>query len=817
MDFARFLDRCRLDRNYAEQIRSAEHMPAREARFGQLSAPLPPELAAVLAAEGIEQLYSHQVDAVEAARRGEQVVICTGTASGKTLCYNLPVLEHLQANPQARALYLFPTKALAQDQLRSLERFKAEDGRPGLPFVCGTYDGDTPSSTRTRLRDRGQIILTNPDMLHQGILPNHTRWSEFFACLRYVVVDELHTYRGIFGSNVANVLLRLRRIAEHYGAQIQFIGCSATVANPAEHAENLFGGQVRLIDQDGSPRGPRRFVLWNPPLADETLARRRSPNVEAQALMAELVRCGVQTICFCRARVLAELMGRYVREALSRVAPGLAQKVRSYRGGYLAEERREIERQLFEGELLGVCTTNALELGIDIGGLDACVIVGYPGSVASTLQQAGRAGRGSEEALIILVADDSPIDQYLMTHPEYFFGQSPEHAIIDRSNMHILLGHLRCAAAELPVTDAECATFGEYAPAILDLLCEDGQIQRRGDLWSWSGHGYPSAEISLRSWADNVYNIIDQPSGQVVGTVDSVSAFSLVHEGAIYLHHGETYFVEKLDLQEKNAYIRRIDADYYTNVVDETKIRLDGIEEEDTWRVSKVGFGDATVTIFTLMFRKIKFYGHDSLGYGSLDLPPQPLETNACWLTPPTTALHLVRDFGRLPAEGMLGIANVLVDIIPLYVLCDGQDIGCVVDSTVFGSPTLFVYDRYPGGLGFAAKAHEMREAILEACVYLVHNCPCESGCPSCVGSTARSFVHYDADGEARERIPDKEAALVILHHLLGLEPYVPRPMTDDERRRRGAGSADEGSPIKRLPEHVEQKLRRQIKGLRRR
>jgi DEAD/DEAH box helicase domain-containing protein len=810
-DFQRFLERCRLDRNYAEQIRCAEHIPARAARFGELSQPLPAPLAAVLAREGIAQLYSHQCEAIEAARRGEHVVVCTGTASGKTLCYNLPVLEHWLAQPRARALYLFPTKALAQDQLRGLERFR---GSAGLDFVSGTYDGDTPSAARTRLRDRGSVILTNPDMLHTGILPNHTRWSEFFSSLRYVVVDELHTYRGIFGSNVANVLLRLRRVCEHYGARPQFVGCSATVANPAEHAANLIGAPVTLVDQDGSPRGPRRFVLWNPPVSDDELARRRSPNVEAQALMTELVRNGVQTICFCRARVVAELLYRYVRDSLQRVAPGLASRVRPYRGGYLAEERREIERQLFEGELLGVTTTNALELGIDVGGLDACLIVGYPGSIASTLQQAGRAGRGSDEALVILIGHDSPIDQYLMTHPDYFFGQAPEHAIIDRTNMHILLGHLRCAAAELPIADAETETFGEYAPAILDLLAEDGQIARRGDLWYWCGHGYPSSDVSLRTMADSTYNITDVESHQVIGTVDSVSAFTLVHQGAIYLHQGETYFVEKLDLNERNAYIRKIDADYYTNAVTETKIALDATEEERAWRASKVGFGDVTVTLFTLMFRKVKFYSLDSLGFGGLDLPPQPLETNAMWLIPPTAALHAVRDCGRIPAEGMLAIANVLVDIVPLYVLCDGQDIGCVVDSAAFGAPSLFLYDRYPGGLGFAHKAYEMLEAVLEACVYLVHHCACQSGCPSCVGSTNRSFVHYDADGEARERIPDKEAALVILHHLLQLEPYIPRPLTDEERRRRGEGTAEQGSPIKRLPEHVEQKLRRKIRGL---
>ncbi|NUP99844.1 MAG: DEAD/DEAH box helicase [Armatimonadetes bacterium] len=799
----------------AANITAWRTFPARPGHFVPFPPDLHPVLAAALKSRGIEALYTHQAAAWQHVQAGRHPVIVTGTASGKTLCYNLPILDRLLRHPEARALYLFPTKALAQDQLRGLLRF--QERHRALDFTAGTYDGDTPPDGRTRLRDRGHFILTNPDMLHSGILPNHTRWAEFFARLRFVVLDEIHSYRGIFGSNVANVLMRLRRLAEHYGAQPQFICCSATIANPDEHAANLVGAPVTRIDHDGSPRGPRRFVLWNPPMLDDQMSRRRSPTVEAQALMTELVRQGVQTICFTRARVVAELLYRYVRDALARHDPRLAERVSAYRGGYLPEERREIERRLFEGELLGVTTTNALELGIDVGGLDACLIVGYPGSIASTWQQAGRAGRGSEEALVILIAGDSPIDQYLMANPDYFFGQATEHAIIDRQNMHILLGHLRCAVAELPVTLAEVEHFGEYGPAILDLLEEDGQVVRRGETWFWTGHGYPAADISLRTIADNTYNIIDTANQQVIGTVDGISAFSLVHDQAIYLHHGETYFVEKLDLHERNAYVKRIAADYYTNVVTETKIRLDVTEEERPWRESRTGIGEVTVTIFTLMFRKVKFDGNDSLGFGGLDLPPQPLETSATWLVPPTAALHRLREFDRVPAEGMLGIANVMVDIVPLYVLCDYADIGCVVDSTNHGSPSIFIYDRYPGGLGFAHKTYELIEDILQACVYLIHHCPCESGCPSCVGSTARSFVHYDAEGEARQRIPDKEAALVILHHLLDLEPYIPRALSPEERARRGLDPETQPLEIKRLPENIEAKLRKRIKGLRER
>ncbi len=812
MDFEQFLERCRVDRHYADQIQVANRIDERPARYEELDPPLPRPLREVLGAEGISLLYAHQAQAVRAARAGRHVVIATGTASGKTLCYNLPALEHWLLDPRARALYLFPTKALAQDQLRGLRRFGQHRE---LDFVAGTYDGDTAADDRTRLRDRAQFLLTNPDMLHSGILPNHTRWSEFFAKLRFVVLDEIHTYRGIFGSNVGNVLLRLRRLAEHYGATPQFICCSATIANPAEHAANLIADEVTCIDQDGSPRGPRRFVLWNPPVSDDGLARRRSPNIEAEALVAELVRNRVQTICFTRARVVAELLYRYLRERLERDAPSLANKIAAYRGGYLAEERREIERRLFDGDLLAVCCTNALELGIDIGGLDACVIVGYPGSISSVWQQAGRAGRGTDEALVILVASENPIDQYLVSNPRYFFGQSPEHAICDRGNMHILLGHLRCATSELPVSLDELAVFGEYSAAILDLLVEDGQVAQHQGKWFWTGRGYPAGDISLRTMSEDVYNIVDTANQRVIGTVDGISAFSLVHQGAIYLHHGETYFVEQLDLEEKNAYVHAIQADYYTNVVDETKLRLDQTEETAPFHAGQIGLGDVTVTIFTLMFRKVKFYGADVLGYGTLDLPPRPLETTAMWLSPPTAALHRVREFDRLPAEGMLGIANVLVDIVPLYVLCDYADIGGVVDSANLGVPSVFIYDRYPGGLGFAQKAYELIESVLEACVWLIHHCECERGCPSCVGSMARSFVHYSAEGDATARIPDKEAALVILHEVLGLEPYQPKPLTDEERALRAAEPEAPEVPIKRLPENIEKKIRRRLRGMR--
>jgi len=447
---------------------------------------LHPAVAGALSRLGIEALYTHQADAIDAVRRGEHVVVVTGTASGKTLCYTVPILETLLEEPEATALLLFPTKALAQDQLRGLLRFKELDSR--FPLVAGTYDGDTPQHTRRSLREKGNCVLTNPDMLHSGILPRHTSWARFFGNLRYVVLDELHTYRGIFGSHVANVLRRLFRIAAHYGASPTVIACSATIANPGEHAERLTGRRCTVVDDDGSPRGKKHFVLWNPPRIGETMER-RSSNAEAQKIMVELISERVQTIAFTRARVVAELLYRYTREELQRRQPSLARAVRAYRGGYLPAERREIERQLFEGELLGISSTNALELGIDIGGLDAAILVGYPGSIASMWQQAGRAGRGKQEAVAFLVAHNTPLDQYLMLHPRWLFEKSPERAVIDPDNPHIVLAHLRAAIFELPLKVAEERSFGEMAPALLDLLAEGREIVLRGDRWFWTGRG----------------------------------------------------------------------------------------------------------------------------------------------------------------------------------------------------------------------------------------------------------------------------------------------------------------------------------------
>ncbi|MBD3161721.1 MAG: DEAD/DEAH box helicase [Candidatus Eisenbacteria bacterium] len=789
-----------LHRLAAEQGQTVhvQEIPPRPARRAEPALPLSPTMQEALDRMGIETLYTHQAQAIDAIREGRDVVVVTGTASGKTLCYNVPILETAVTHPEARALYLFPTKALAQDQLRTLRRFQRPDEEAGevgpgavpgpFGFHAGTYDGDTPAALRTQLRERARILLTNPDMLHSGILPNHARWADFFSRLSFVVADEIHVYRGIFGSHAANVFRRLLRIAEHYGARPQLVFASATIANPGELAERLTGRTFTTVSEDGSPRGRKHFVFWNPPRIDASGLERRSSNLEARDLLVSLLRGGYQAIGFVRARLLTEVLLRYCQEELARDGGGAAKKIRAYRGGYLPEERRAIEKALFDGDLRGVISTNALELGIDVGSLDAAVLVGFPGTIASTWQQAGRAGRREDESVAILVGHNLPIDQYLMRHPAYFFERTPEHAVIDPENPHILLSHLRCAVYELPLRREEERDWGEYAPAILDLLGEHGEVKEVKGRWYSTKEGYPASNVSLRNAAENVYTITEtgRPDGnRVIGTIDEPSAFPQVHPQAIYMHDAETFFVDRLDTEEKVAYVHRADVDYYTQAVSDSHIEIVRTELEKRLFENEVGFGDLNAHTKVCMFKKIKFGSRDSIGYGNLELPSQTLETMGLWITPSLESLKKVTRYGRIPAEGLWGIANVLPDVVSLFAMCDPRDLGTLVDSKNVGVPAVFLYDKYPGGLGFAQKTYHMIEEVLEGACDLIHACPCGDGCPSCVGAPLPPHMQQDPDAMGKGRIPDKEAALVLLHAVLGKPDYVPKAPVDAARRAR--------------------------------
>ncbi len=766
-----FLDKIRNGAKYGRELVHMEVLPARGARYGELSAPLHPSVDSALAAGGISSLYVHQATAMERVREGRNVVVVSGTASGKSLCYTVPSVESCLDDDLATTLMVFPTKALAQDQLRSLAAFTSEMGAPGARVKAGAYDGDTAPSSRRKLRASASIILTNPDMLHQGILPYHARWSRFFSNLKYVVVDEIHTYRGVFGSHVANVLRRLRRVCRHYGSSPRFICCSATIRNPRELAEGLTGLRVELIDEDGSPRPRKRFVFWNPDYIDESRSQRRSSNVEGMGFLVDLVRRGVQTIVFTKARVTAEVIYKYARESLLKLDPSLADKISPYRGGYLPRERREIERKLFSGELLGVVSTNALELGIDVGGLGACLMIGFPPTIASTWQQAGRAGRRGEEALVMVVGYNDPNDQYLMRHPEYFFGKSPENAVIDPGNPYILAGQLACAARELPVGPADREFFpGPLPVKVLELLERENKAKRIGSEYYWACGDFPAGEVGLRTMSDETYTIFDSDREKtIIGTVDGISALEVVYPEAIYLHEGRTYFVKDLDLEMKAAAVEARQVDYYTQPVLDNGIVVMAETDRKAWRRETVCFGDAEVSWQTVAFKKVRFYTLETVGHKKLDLPRLRIKTRAAWLVPSPETLGAARAAGMNPIEGMAGIRNLLITVLPVQCMCDRTDVGGVIDSSNTGSPSLFIYDRYPGGMGFAERAYAALEEVLGACLELVGECDCAYGCPSCVGLPVLiPPQQQDPDVGYGRPIPSKEAAAFLLREMLG-------------------------------------------------
>jgi DEAD/DEAH box helicase domain-containing protein len=744
--------------SYQNQITHVEHIPAREPRYGHLEAPLPEPLRHALQQTGVSDLYAHQAQAVNAIRDGHNVVVTTSTASGKTLCYNLPVLEALLGDSRARALYLFPTKALAQDQLRGLRNLTSR-AVPGLKF--GTYDGDTPRSSRGRLRRSASIILTNPDMLHLGILPNHRLWSQFLSRLRFVVVDEAHVYRGVFGSHVACVLRRLWRLCERYDSRPLLICCSATIANPDEHIQTLTGFPALVIAQDGSPQGGKDFVLWNPPFIDEKRGARRSANVEATGLFTELVRHGLRNITFARARKVAELILRYSQEALREESPELLGLVKAYRAGYLPQERRQIEQELFEGKLLGVTATNALELGVDIGSLDATVLVGYPGTIASMWQQAGRAGRGVKHSLSFLVALENPLDQYFVRHPEQLFGVTPENALLDPSNVYLLEKHLPCAAYELPLTRRDEKLFGPgFAEAIANLE-RTGKVESHLNRWFCLPPGYPAQEVSIRSVSSDSFLLLDESQDyRLLEEIEAAMAHYRIHPGAIYLHQGESYLVTRLDLDTRTAYARPVDVDYYTQPQDTNEVRIIRSLKSQQFRSARGHYGRLQVTEQVTGYRRKQQFTDTVLGEEWLDLPPQSFVTMGLWFDVPPRAINEIRR-RRLDLHGGLHAAeHACIGILPLFAMCDRQDIGglSTPGHPDTGRPQIFIYDGFPGGAGIAEKGFTLLPELWAATLRTVQECPCEDGCPSC--------VHSPKCGSNNQPL-DKRAAVLILATLL--------------------------------------------------
>ena len=749
---------------YHDQIVHVREVPARDAQYAEPAEPLPEILQSILRRSNIHQLYTHQAAALDADAAGESFVVVTGTASGKTLCYNLPVVRRLLDEPRAKALYLFPTKALTQDQHAGLMRWAHEEELINI-LKPAVYDGDTPGHKRTAIRNNANVILTNPDMLHVGMLPYHGRWHAFLRDLQYIVVDEVHTYRGIFGSHVACVLRRLLRMCEHYGSTPQIIASSATIANPTELAASLTARPMRLIDCDGSPRGRKYFVLWNPPPLDDDNVNRRSGNVEAVELLAELVRRKAQTIVFGKARIVVELIYRYAVEQLAGEGD-LASRIKPYRGGYLPSERREIENLLFSGQLLGVTATNALELGIDVGRLDAAILVGFPGTICSTWQQAGRAGRSRQDSLVILVGYDDPIDQYLMRHPEYLFGAPHECAVIDPSNPHILAGQLSCACFEKPLTADDRRWFGPLLETVGEILVDDGEAKRIDDRLYWRSTDMPSRRTNLRTISEDTYAIVNTGSGEkVIGNVDSISAPELVYPGAVYLHEGSAFLVRDLDMEAKIARVEPMAVDYYTQPILASSCRMGDAELTQPFLDGQTWFGPADVTWQTTAFRKIKYYSMEMIGQSELDLPAQTLATTAFWWCVSDAMRGDVKRAGYHPIEALVGLRNLMLVTLPVLAMSDRRDLGGMVDSANLGKPTIFIYDRYPGGLGFAAQGYERLGEWLALCRDIVAECPCDGGCPSCVGlANLRPPLHQDPDlGGQNFPVPDKAATIHLL------------------------------------------------------
>jgi len=739
---------------YEGELVHVERIPSSEPVYGSLSHELAPAVAARLRSAGVDRLYRHQALAVDLLLDGKHVVVNSPSASGKSLCYQVATLHSLTQDRDATALYMFPTKALAQDQLRSLRSLACPKLIPASAIE--TFDGDTLQDARTGIRKRGRIVLTNPDMLHLGILPNHGLWSRYLHGLRYVVLDEAHVYRGILGSHVANIIRRLRRLCLYYGSAPLFVCCSATIANPREHAGRLCGVDFEDVEGADGPHGEKYFALWNPALVDKKRGARRSPNSEASSLLCKLVTRGIRSLVFARTRRLAELIYVYARQRLPAEA---AARISPYRAGYLATDRREIERRFMGGELDGLVSTSAMELGVDVGDLDATVLAGYPGNMASAWQQAGRSGRGDNPSLSVLVAQDSPLDQYLMRNPSFFFARRFEQALINPSNVHVLEPHLLCAAWERPLVVEEARALSALAPGVVERLLQKGLLrERRGRYYPDVSLDYPAQRVNIRS-AGASYQVMEADRRTLLETVDGAVALAQLHPGAVYLHQGETYVVRDLDVRRRIAWAEQRDVDYYTVARELSDIRVTSVDGEKWCNGSHVRLGDVQVTTHVVGFRRRRQFTEEALGEEALDLPETTFSTKAFWFEVPQAAVDRVAERHAGLAGALHACEHAAIGVLPLFALCDRNDIGGVsmLSDSGAGMPQVYIYDAYPGGVGIAEMGYEFVERLWRSTLSLVRECPCLDGCPSCIQSPKC--------GNNNEPL-DKEGAIALLESL---------------------------------------------------
>ena len=843
-------------------VTAVRRLPAMRAEYTPFPEALDARLRGALESRGISQLYTHQAASIDHALAGRNVVVITPTASGKTLGYNAPVLHSILQDPSSRALYLFPTKALAQDQLAELQAMcETLAANTGDQVGVFTYDGDTPQDARRTIRARAHVVLSNPDMVHSGILPHHPRWAKLFENLKFVVIDELHAYRGVFGSHLCNVLRRLRRICRHYGSNPVFLCSSATIANPRELAERLTEQPFELVEKSGAPRGEKFFVFVNPPVVNHQLGIRRSYLSETRRIASEFLKRNLQLIVFAQSRLSTEILTTYLKDDFEGL-PGAPERIRGYRGGYLPNRRREIEKGLREGAVRAVVSTNALELGIDIGALDVSVMAGYPGTIAATWQRAGRAGRRSRASAAVMVATSAPLDQFIVRNPSYFFDASPERALIDPDNLHILVDHVKCAAFELPFRSGE--QFGRHdLQEILAVLAEQGLVHRseggasqrfaegeslrssprhseavpasgggaprelknddaRSDdtpaaQWTWTSESYPADAVSLRSVSSDNFVVVDTTAEpRVIGETDFTSGPATLHPKAIYLVEGRLFQVEKLDFEGRKAFVREIDCDYYTDAITYTRVSIldtfeDGAEQAPPLRdagvvgaelarpqyaeavgelarpphgetvgdLARPSHGEVHVVSRVVGFKKIKFYTNENVGSGELDLPEQQMHTTSYWLTIPAALMALLPYASDDRRDGIVGLAYAIRQVAQLLLMCDRHDIGISIDTGEQAtpppsgvgaelappgdkSPRLFIYDNYPGGIGFSEPLFRMHHELLTGTRRLIAECECENGCPGCVGPVGNTGPLA------------KAAALRLLNLVLSKDPSTP-------------------------------------------
>jgi len=753
-------------------------IPAQEGHYREYPPGIHPALIKALKEKGFLKLYTHQHLSWQLLQEGKNIVVVTPTASGKTLCYNLPVMDSILKNPSSRSIYLFPTKALAQDQ-----RAELDETSKLLPeeIRIFTYDGDTPQDARKAIRARGHIILTNPDMLHTGILPHHTKWIKLFENLKYIVIDELHGYGGIFGSHLANILRRLKRITKFFGSSPQFILCSATIANPKELAQKMTEEEVSLVDNNGAPCGEKHFIFYNPPVVNKLLGIRRSYVNETRRVASVFLKNGLQTIVFARSRLITEVLLTYLKED---VEQNINQEglIRGYRGGYLPLKRREIEKGLREGKILGVVSTNALELGIDIGSLDVATLAGYPGSISSTWQRAGRAGRKSGKSAAVLVATSSPLDQFIINNPDYFFSKNPEKALINPDNLSVLVSHIECAAFELPFVKGE--KFGHLEiDEILNFLEDEKLLHHSNDKWFWTSDAYPADGVSLRSISSDNFVVVDTTDkAKAIAEVDFSSSLTSLHPKAIYICEGEQYYVEDLNFEQRKAYVKKTDIDYYTDAIDYTKIKILDVFDKKNLENCSISHGEVHVATQVVGFKKIKFHTMENVGAGDLSLPQNEMHTTAYWLTVPSHIFHSLMFSPEQKINGLFGLAYCLHNVSPFFMMCDLHDVGVSIGDNTTGKsippknipcklaayeersifsegidfePNIFIYDNFPGGIGLSPSLFDLEKELFKQCMKTIEACPCQEGCPSCVGPTKESGKQA------------KQASLTILKKLI--------------------------------------------------